>query len=168
MIPKVLILTGPSAAGKNTIAAEYAQRTSSRCAVVDVDVLRWMVLKPHVAPWHGDEGRKQHRLGVENACNVAKNFCQEGFDVLILDIVSEEHAHVYKGALAFAHPRIIRLMPTYEEVLRRNDGRLSVVLRPEEIDFLYEMQRDLRSFDLSIDNSEIPAREIAEKLLLLQ
>jgi hypothetical protein len=159
----MFILTGPSAAGKNTIAAEYAL-LSSRCTVIDVDVVRWMVVKPHVAPWGGEEGRKQHFLGVKNACAIAKNFSEEGFDVLILDVVSEEHAHFYKSSLASANPKIIRLMPSYEEVMRRNYERMSVVLKQEEIEFLYNMQARLSTFDHSIDNTQIPAAEIARKL----
>ncbi len=160
----VLILTGPSAAGKNTVATAFIDLVD-RCAVIDVDMVRWMVVKPHVAPWNGEEGLRQHFLGVKNACAIAKNFSEEGFDVLILDVLSDDHARFYKSNLAAAGPKIIRLMPSHEEVLRRNYGRMSAVLKPEEIEFLYEMQVKLTVFDESIDNTEILAAEVARRLL---
>jgi len=161
---RMFILTGPPGAGKNTIAALYAGLVD-RCAVIDVDMLRWIVVKPHVAPWGGEEGRKQHFLGVRNACAIAKNLAGEGFDVLILDVVSDEHADFYKSNLASTSPKIIRLMPSYEEVVKRNHTRVSAVLKPDEIDFLYQMQVKLRTFDHSIDNTQIPPAEIASRLL---
>jgi hypothetical protein len=163
-MPRTLILTGPSAAGKNAIAAIYSTIVE-RCAVIDVDVVRWMVVKPHVAPWDGDEGRIQHDLGVRNACAIASNLIEAGFDVLILDVVSEEHAQYYKEKLAFADPKIIRLMPSYGEVINRNLARMSAVLKLEQIDFLYDLQVNLRTFDQSIDNTHIPAVEVARMLL---
>lgn len=55
---KVLILTGPAGAGKNTVAHEFAKKRE-KCAVIDIDLVRWMVLQPHKAPWEGEEGMKQ-------------------------------------------------------------------------------------------------------------
>ena len=139
-----MILTGPSAAGKNTVAAAYAT-IAERCAVIDVDVLRWMVVKPHVAPWGGEESGFSTTSSVKNACAIARNLIEAGFDVLILDVVSEEHAQFYKESLAFAGPKIIRLMPSYEEVIDRNLRRISAVLKPDEIDFLYDLQVNLQT-----------------------
>lgn len=73
----VLILTGPPAAGKNSTASIFAKELS-RCAVIDVDVVRWMVVQPHKAPWDGDEGKAQQKLGVQNACALARNFIDAG------------------------------------------------------------------------------------------
>jgi len=162
----MLILTGPPAAGKNTIAVEYVN-LSNQCAVVDVDMVRWMLVKPHVAPWGGEEGQKQHRLGVKNACALARNFSEAGFNVLILDVVSEDLAQVYRQSLAFADPKIVRLLPNHEEVIMRNLRRKGKVLKEGEIEFLYRTQLELRSFDHSIDNTSIPAEKVAADLLAL-
>ncbi len=58
----MLILSGPTAAGKNTVGRVLAQRRR-RCAVVDFDAVRAMFVQPHRAPWQGTEGRAQHLLG---------------------------------------------------------------------------------------------------------
>jgi adenylylsulfate kinase-like enzyme len=159
----LLILTGPAGAGKNTIASIYANMRE-RCAVVDVDVVRWMVLKPHVAPWAGEEGRRQHRLGVKNACALARNFLDEGFDVVVLDVLSDENAQLYKETLAPAAPRIVLLMPTLAEIRRRNRERPDTRLTDEEVADLYESQLHLHSFDSKIDNTHISAEEVARTL----
>ena len=70
--PLIVILSGPTRAGKNTVAGELAQQIP-RCAIVDVDVLRSMVFRPHKAPWDGEEGRFQQHLGVKNACRLARS-----------------------------------------------------------------------------------------------
>lgn len=41
---------------------------------------------------------------------------------------------------------------------------MSVVLKPEEIEFVYNKQARLSTFDHSIDNAQIPAAEIARRL----
>lgn len=78
---RILILTGPAGAGKNTIASLLTKQRT-KCVVIDVDVVRWMVAQPHKAPWNGEEGVKQQELGVENACLLAKNFLQH-FEFLL-------------------------------------------------------------------------------------
>ncbi len=45
----MLILSGPTAAGKNTVGRVLAQRRR-RCAVVDFDAVRAMFVQPHRAP----------------------------------------------------------------------------------------------------------------------
>jgi hypothetical protein len=68
-----LVLTGGPAAGKSTTAHALAARRT-RCAVVDVDDVRQLVVSGAAAPWEGLEGREQQRLGVTNACGLARNF----------------------------------------------------------------------------------------------
>lgn len=72
----VIILTGPPGAGKNTVAQIIAMG-KNKCAVIDVDLVRWMILQPHKAPWEGNAGKNQQMLGVRNACLLAKNFLKE-------------------------------------------------------------------------------------------
>lgn len=159
----LLILTAAAGAGKNTIASIYANMRE-RCAVIDVDVVRWMVLKPHVAPWRGEEGRRQHHLGVKNTCALAQNFLDEGFEVVVLDVLSDEIAQLYKAALASAAPRIVLLMPTFAEIVKRNRERKETSLTDEEIANVYQSQLDLRTFDSKIDNTRLSAKEVARML----
>ena len=162
---QVYILTGPPAAGKNTIAAAFAKRRS-RCAVIDVDLVRWMVVQPHKAPWDGEEGRQQQRLGVQNTCMLATRFVQAGFDVVIVDVVSPETAAIYRWELAQYAPRIVLLLPTLAAIEQRNIAR-GPRLKHEEITQLYEQQSSLTAYDERIDNTHASADMVAEHLTKL-
>ena len=158
----ILLLTSPPGAGKNTIAAAFA-RLLDRCAVIDVDLLRWMVLQPHKAPWDGAEGARQQQLGVLNACALARNFQTYNFPVVIHDIVSAETATVYRQELSAHGLKIILLLPAFDEVRRRNDSR-PARLTAAEIHMLYQSQSALRDYDFRIDNTTLSADDVATQL----
>ena len=58
-----------------------------------------MYVQPHKAPWDGEEGKSQQILGVENACLLAKNFIKNKIDVVILDVITDETANLYKSLI---------------------------------------------------------------------
>ena len=161
----VLVLSGPPAAGKNTIAQVIAERLQ-RCAVVDVDVVRWMALRPHAAPWEGDEGRAQQHLGVRNACALASNFRDAGFDVVVLDVLSADTMALYRGLLAGPGLVFARLLPSREEIIRRNRDR-GPRLRDAEVRMMYDGQAALLGWDVSLDNSALAPGEVAGRLCAL-
>ena len=158
----VLVLTGPSSAGKNTIA-EILAKKKERCVVIDVDLLRLMVRSPHKAPWQGEEGKRQQLLGVSNACLLAKEFIKNSFCVIILDVLSDETAKVYKANLAELEPKLVLLLPSWEEIVRRNKTR-EATLTDEELEMVYKQQVDLKTFGEKIDNSNLSAEEVAREL----
>lgn len=158
----VLILSGPPAAGKNTIAAAYA-RLLARCAVIDVDRVRWMVVQPHAAPWDGAEGAAQQRLGVTNACLLARTFAAHGFSVLIHDVVSLDTAQLYRQELVMQRPKIVLLLPAFEEIVRRNRLR-PPRLTAEQIRALYRSQELFADYDNRIDNTALAPDEVAARL----
>ena len=159
----VVILTGPPGAGKNTIVNIVARR-SIKCAVIDADLVRWMILQPHKAPWEGEEGRKQQVLGARNAGMLTRNFVREGYDVLILDVLSKETATIYKKELREHKVKIVLLFPTYEEIVRRNTVR-PPRLKDTEVKMLYGHQSRFVHYDEKIDNTNLSAEEVADKLI---
>ena len=161
--PKIILLTGPAGAGKNTVAATYS-RTRERCAVVDVDAVRQMLTNPHKAPWEGKDGALQYDLGIRNACALVRNFFSDGCDVLILDVVPEERISLYKEELADLGLEIILLLPSFQEIQRRNASR-TVYLKNEEIEMLYRSQEKLISFDRKIDTTKLSPDQVVEELL---
>jgi chloramphenicol 3-O-phosphotransferase len=87
--PVIILLFGPSAAGKSTVARMMAGRMP-RCAHIEVDVLRYMVVGGLVAysagtpPWQApQEYARQCRLGVENAVSLARNLARDSFSSVI-------------------------------------------------------------------------------------
>jgi hypothetical protein len=158
----MLILTGPPAAGKNTIGLHLA-RSRERCAVVDCDAVRAMLVQPHRAPWQGAEGRRQHRLGAEMACQLAVGFAKASCEVVILDVLSPEIVLFYRQRLAPLAPRVVQLLPSWEECRRRFIAR-GMVLSDEEFALLYREQADFDGYDARIDSSSLSVAESAAQL----
>ena len=158
----ILILSGPPAAGKTTIGPLLAKQFE-RCAVVDVDLVRAMLVQPHIAPWRGEAGRQQFVMGARNACGLARAFVAAGFHVVILDVITDETAHIYQIELAALAHRIVLLLPTLKTVLQRNRDR-GQYLTDEEVGLLYEWQRALTVYDQQIDNSELSVEAVVSAL----
>lgn len=158
----ILILTGPPAAGKSTIGPLIAQQLD-HCAVIDVDWLRKMVIQPHIAPWRGEAGLAQLRLGAQNACAVARNCIDAGFAVVILDVLTDETAQIYRTALADRGCQIVLLLPSLETALERNRER-GQFLTDAEVELLYDCQTALTNYDRQIDNTTGTVEALAAQL----
>lgn len=161
-----MLLTGPAASGKNTVADLYATRYCDRCAVIDGDVVRAMLHQPHTAPWEGDEGLRQHRLGVRHVCTLAQSFVREQYEVVMLDPIWADLPQIYRKELEGYLFHIVRLMPTWEASLQRLHERPPSI-SDEEARWVYETQVALKDFDYSIDNSAQTAEETAAVLSAL-
>jgi hypothetical protein len=160
------ILTGPAAAGKNTIAHIYATQFCEQCAVIDVDVVRGMLRQPHLAPWDGAAGLDQHRLGVKHACILAKSFLAEGCEVVVLDVVWADLGQLYRQQLAGHYARIVRLMPSWEESLQRLHSR-PYSITDAEAEWVYTTQQSLQDFDYTLDNTTLAPEAVAAWLASL-
>ncbi len=159
---KTLILTGPPATGKNTIATAFAQQ-QERCAVIDVDLVRAMLAQPHLAPWEGEEGQRQHHLGVAHACLLARSFLAHGYMVVIHDVLSNDTAAIYRRELHEATPEVVLILPTLQAIQHRNSLR-PPRLTDAEILMLYRWQEELTDYDHKIDNTTLEPEVIADQL----
>jgi hypothetical protein len=129
--------------------------------LVDVDDVRQMVVGGHAAPWEGAEGRAQQRLGVVNACGLARSFGRRGYDVVVVDVVSDETAALYRELLE--EPLIVRLAVSYREAVRRARGR-EVFLTWEEFRMLYEQQAAMGAADRVVEVDGVAAERAGERL----
>ncbi len=157
----ILILTGPPAAGKNTVATQLSQM-HERCAMIDVDAVRQMLVKPHHAPWDGDEGVRQQIFGVENACWLARRFADVGYDVLILDVIFPFTEKVYQEQLQSYRNQIVMLLPEREAILQRNRQR--GWLPDDEAMMLYDLMQSFDGYALKIDNTQLSPAAVAQQL----
>ncbi len=133
------------------------------CAVIDVDLVRWMVVQPHKAPWDGEGGKRQQVLGVENTCLLTQHFLEANLTVLILDVLSSETAVLYKTLLIASAPKIVLLLPTFEEIVRRNRARPR--LTEEELSLLYEQNIHFTLYDEKVDNTNVSAEQLVKWFL---
>ncbi len=161
----MIILTGPTAAGKNTIANIVAKKRE-RCAVVDFDLVRKMFVQPHKTPWDGEEGRSQQQLGVEMVCFLGRKFIEKGWEVVILDVVDNNTVNTYKELLIDHKPLIVLLLPTYDVIKDRFDSR-GPVLSEKELKEVYKNQARFTSYDYMIDNSSTSPGDVAEQIIKL-
>lgn len=129
-----LVLCGPPAVGKSVTGRSLAL-SRPRCALIDVDDVRHLVLSGAAAPWEGEEGLRQQRLGVLNACAVAANFLRVGVEVVVVDVATPDTVTLYREHLPECV--VVRLAVSLSEALRRASSR-RVWLTDEEFRLLYE------------------------------
>src|SRR5207253_2223452 len=129
-------------------------------------VIRGMLRQPHIAPWEGTQGLDQHRLGVKHACMLAKSFFAEGYEVVLLDVVWADLGQLYHQELVGHYSRIVRLMPSWDESLRRLHERPHSIT-DAEAQWVYATQQSLQDFDYTIDNTNLSPEDIAAWLAVL-
>jgi len=106
---------------------------------VDVDDVRQLVVVGHAAPWEGDEGRYQQRVGVANACDIARRFLSVGIEVILADVVTPTTADLYRRELP--NLQIVRLRLPISEARRR--ARLRPMhLTEQEFEDLHALDAD--------------------------
>ncbi|MEO7911753.1 MAG: hypothetical protein ABIV47_19070 [Roseiflexaceae bacterium] len=158
----MLLITGPTAAGKNTIGRLLAQQ-QERCAVVDFDLVRAMFVQPHRAPWQGLEGRAQHQLGIQHVCQIALGFHAAGWKVVVLDVVTNDVVQYYQMALQSVALVIIQLLPSLQETARRFYAR-GPVLTDAEFEQVYREQEQFRYATRRIDTTTLSPEAVVGEL----
>lgn len=121
-----------------------------------------MYRQPHVALWEGKEGFRQLALGAKHACMLAKSFLEEDCDVAITDVLTNDTARIYRAGLKDSDYRIVRLMPTWEESLKRLRGKGTI--SDDEALFIYKLQEQLSNFDHTIDNTNLKPESVLMEL----
>lgn len=159
----ILLLTGPPASGKNTIADLLAKRLD-RCAAIDVDQLRKMIVQPDSNTWESRERSKQEQLVVKNACSLAGNFLDAGYAVVISDVVTEASLDAYKTALSDNIIKTVLLLPTEDEIMGRLLSRPDYLSRGE-VTSVYDQQARFTGYDDKLDNTEVEPDDVVEWLL---
>jgi predicted kinase len=160
----VLVLTGGPAVGKSTIAAQVAL-LRERCAVIDVDDVRQMVRNPHLAPWDGKEGDLQRRLGVLNACSLAGNFVRDRYDVLVLDVLTDQTAALYRQILSDLAPSVIVQLTAQKPEIERRASTRPTYLTEEEFEMLHRQQASFSGADVVLDTTALDTSRSAERLV---
>ena len=142
-----LLLAGGPAAGKTATALRLV-KPLRRAAVIDVDDIRRLVITGHAAPWEGKEGQLQQRIGVENACDLARRFLDRSIDVVLSDVLNHETATLYRDLLPGV--LIVQLRLPVAEARRRATLR-PMYLTEDEFDALHALQAKDMAADHTLD-----------------
>jgi hypothetical protein len=162
LLSQVLVLTGPPGAGTDA-AAELLARRMARAAVIDAELLHTMIAVGRRHPWEGDAGRVQAELGARNACALATNFVAAGYTPIVCELLTDETAALYRSLLAPVRVMIVLLLPSFDAVRQRNASR-TPPFAENVLRALYESQRQLSEFDHLLDNTNLTASAVAERL----
>lgn len=143
-----LLVTGPPAVGKSQ-TAEALARARPRAAYIDVDDIRQLVVAGAEASWRGNDGAAQGDLGAANACALARNFIEAGFEVTIADVLTPTTLAVVRTHLPDC--LVVHLVVDFPEAQRRAATR-QVWLTDEEFRHLHERDRAAPpSADIDLD-----------------
>ncbi|HXH21670.1 MAG TPA: AAA family ATPase [Dehalococcoidia bacterium] len=163
----ILILTGPPGSGKSAVAEALGERYD-RVAHVEVEVLRRFITPTGFAKPHHPEREHQYRLGIRNACAIARNFIEERFGVIIDDIVPDASAlELYLEGLkpAGVPVHFVRLMPSLEVCLERDRQRKEWRAPPGRVEKVYrEMEAAGPFAGVTIDSSQQSVQETADSV----
>jgi predicted kinase len=129
----VLLIGGPPAVGKSTVAGLLAARRS-RCVRLEMDDIRQFVVSGSEAAWRGAEGAAQDRLAAAQAGRLAGHYRSAGFDVVVTDVLLPAAADTW---LAAEHPPLIVWLEASLEQARRRARTRPVHLTWTEFDDLH-------------------------------
>lgn len=164
MNPRIFVLSGPPGAGKSTIGKFLAEKIENS-AIVSTDSLRHLIMNGKAEKGDPDWTR-QLNLGAKNACLLANNFLENGFNVFLDDVICiEERMKIYTDNLV--NPVFIMLLPSRETTTKRDLKRgewamkeRAVYLHDKTCEFLNKEKRFV-----VLDSSNQTADETTEEII---
>ncbi|HSX31338.1 MAG TPA: AAA family ATPase [Candidatus Saccharimonadales bacterium] len=163
----IYILNGPGGAGKTTTARLLAEQLE-RCALIEVDEIRKLIVQGESDPF-SKEGQAQLILSSQNAAQLARNFYDNGFTVIIDDCVTDkERLDYYCKTLHELPFKIFLILPTQEALISRDNERKGrSKLGRTKIEWLYqrfvERANEEQRWEI-IDNTHLTATETVKRL----
>jgi adenylylsulfate kinase-like enzyme len=142
-----LILSGGPAAGKSTCAGALA-RELDRCAAIDADDIRQLVVAGERTLWSGPDGEDQLLLTARNVSAMARNFVDSRFDVTVADFVTASSLAVYRRDLPDCF--VVHLQISLTGARERARTR-PVHLTDHEFTLLHDMIETPPPVDLVVD-----------------
>ena len=119
----ICLITGPAGSGKSSVSKALASKFE-RSAVIEVDIIREIIKSGRVRPYpYNEEVDLQLSLSTKNACDMANNLLEKGFNVFIDDVVGRKLLAQYSNSFKDKNFKAFLLMPSLEALLRRFDER---------------------------------------------
>jgi hypothetical protein len=162
-VSRVILITGPSGAGKTTTTRHFAASRCTPTALLDQDHVRTFIASGFARPdtdW-GPEAERQWMLAKDICLDAIGRYLGAGFDVVI-----DAYAPATEGPFAWAHDaapieRVV-LLPRWDVIIGRN--------APREAAFRIDALRgNSESFegetgDRVIDSSDLTVEETVARI----
>lgn len=171
-VPMLILLTGPAASGKTTVADKWARIQSSPCAHLSIDDVRHFVKAGYVDPagsWTSD-----HPIQTDfarNACaDLGRRYLELGYSCIIDDAIfptwPDAGYQKWRDSLGDTPHQLIVLMPSLETVQARNNHPSRIRPLPStQIERIHSMMQLWKEQQvLLIDNSNLSPEETSHQI----
>lgn len=129
----IIIISGPPGAGKSSVSKALASKFP-KSAYISVDKMRHMIIGGNIAPWEDTNG-EQYKLIEKNFLSLTRNFLEEGFVVIIDDVIGDEQVKKYQEMFEDVYGFL--LLPSIETLKKRDLERDPSGEMQERINVLY-------------------------------
>lgn len=165
---KVILLTGPSGAGKTTTAEMFLKSAPGVWAYISQDELRQLVVAGYASAddysynW-GDETRRQWEVSIPICTDIVRRYNYVGINCIVDFFAPPEEFEKWRRGLVGIDYKLFVLLPSIEETVARNAGRSArSQLKENKIrqnHALFQAWADSREAVTVIDTSEIKISE---------
>lgn len=157
----LIIISGTPAAGKSSVSKALAKKFP-KSAYISVDQMRSMIIGGNIAPWL-DKDLKQYNLIEKNFLSLAQNFIEEGYVVIIDDVLGDDAVKKYQKVFDQVYGFL--LLPSLETLKKRDLLRSPENQWPDRIDALYPEFANVEHDVLKvIDSSNQTLEETVEEI----
>lgn len=164
---RLILISGPQAAGKTTVARLLAVRFE-RGVHLDGDVFRRFIVagRAEMTPNASEEALRQLRLRYRIAASAARAYADEGFTVVVDDVVAGPMLPEVVELLGVAASDVIVLIPSREAIAEREEGRVAKGYGGWSVDQLYDLfETDTPRIGAWLDTSSLTPDETVEAIL---
>jgi GrpB-like predicted nucleotidyltransferase (UPF0157 family)/cytidylate kinase len=162
----VYLISGPTAAGKSTVARLLAARFD-RGVYLEGDFFRRSIVsgRAEMTPDLSAEALKQLHLRYRLAAVAADTYSQAGFTVVLEDVIAGELLGEYRTLIRSRPCHVVVLMPSPEAIAEREAGRTNKGYTQRTVAELYEGFEATPRVGLWLDTSHQTAEETVEEIL---
>ena len=122
---RIIIVSGPPAAGKTTLANALARRFERAVCIPVDDMREWVVSgRSDPIPDWNDETSRQFQLAEDAAADLALRYSEAGFDVVLDHCRLPENIEAWVArCFTSCWPLLIAVVPPLEVTINRNSVR---------------------------------------------